>query len=257
MVVAGAMIAAGAYFVFLKDRDDFLFLLGAGLITLTVAWVFQFQIDQLMIRGIPQRLDPPVRDMLRHTSVYFASLGEDMARMAEDRMVRWLAPREIITKSEPDPPEEAGYIVAWQAILLTLHQQDFQYKGLDRIVLYHHPFLSPERPDDVHVLELETTDGTLVFSLPHLIMGHGTPGYYNVGLHLMAEAYRQCYPFPDPVWPEDIWERLEDVSGIDKSKLETYLGVPLTDPWPVAVHHQVMYPRANFQQVTGIFPQLG
>lgn len=257
MVVAGAMIAAGAYFVFIKERDDFFFLLGAGMLTLTVAWVFQYQIDHLMIRGVPQWLDPPVREMLRHTSSHFAALSEDMARMAEDRMVRWLAPREIITKSEPDPPEEAGYILAWQAVLLTLHRQDFMYKGLDRVVFYHHPFLTPASPDDVHVLELETTDGTFILSLPHLIQGHGIPGYYNVGLHLMAEAYRHCYPFPEPEWPGDIWEQLEAVSGIDKQKLETYLGLPLADPWPVAVHHQVMFARADFPQVPRVFPQLG
>lgn len=256
MVLSGLMIAAGAYFVFWRERDDFLFLLGAGIVTLTIVWVFQHQIDHLVMRGVPQRLDEPVREMLRHTSPWFAQLDPSVRQLAEDRIIRWLAPREIIPMSEPDPPEEARYIVAWQAVLLTLHQKDFLYAGLDRIVFYHHPFLTPVRPDDVHLLEMETRDGTLIFSLPHLILGHGTPGYYNIALHLVAEAYRHCYPVSESAWPEDIWTSLEQISGISKDKLEAYLGVPLADPWPVAVHHQVMYPDAMIPRIIAQFPQL-
>ena len=256
MVLAGLMIAAGAYFVFFEERDDFLYLLGAGLVTMTVAWVFQYQIDHLMIRGVPQRLDEPLREMLLHTSRQFPALDLNGRMMAEDRMVRWLAPRDVIAMSDPQPPEEAKYILAWYAALLTLHQQQYLFKGLDRIVFYHHPFLTPARPDEVHICELETVDGTMIFSLPHLIKGHALPGHYNIALHVMAEAYAHYYR-PAPVaWPDSIWDELESISGYSKSALETYTGVPMEDPWPVAVHHQVMFPHARIGQVVGVFPQL-
>lgn len=256
MVVAGLMIAVGAYFVFLQERDDFLYLLGAGLVTMTVAWVFQYQIDHLMMRGVPQRLDEPVRDMLTHTSRHFAALDLNGRMMAEDRMARWLAPREVIAMSDPQPPEEAKHIVAWYAALLTLHQERYLFKGLDRIVFYHHPFLTPARPDDVHIFELETGDGTMIFSLPHLIKGHAVPGHYNIALHVMAAAYTQYYR-ADPVgWPDTIWDELEAISGYSRHALETYTGMPMDDPWPVAVHHQVMFPTARIQQVMDVLPQL-
>jgi hypothetical protein len=256
MVVAGLMIAAGAYYVFLQERDDFLYLLGAGLVTMTVAWVFQYQIDHLMMRGVPQRLDEPVREMLIHTSRQFPALDLSGRMMAEDRMVRWLAPREVITMSDPQPPEEAKHILAWYAVLLTLHQEQFLFKGLDRIVFYHHPFLTPGHPDDVHIFELETGDGTMIFSLPHLIKGHGEPGHYNIALHLMAEAYSVCYPPGKITWPETIWDDLEAISGYSKQALEAYTGMQMDDPWPVAVHHQVMFPQARIGQVGAVFPQL-
>lgn len=256
MVVAGLMIAAGAYYVFLQERDDFLYLLGAGLVTMTVAWVFQYQIDHLMMRGVPQRLDEPVSDMLMHTSRHFAALDLNGRMMAEDRMVRWLAPREIIPMSDPQPPEEAKFILAWYAVLLTLHQEQFLFKGLDRIVFYHHPFLTPARPDDVHIFEVETDDGTMIFSLPHLIKGHAVPGHYNIALHAVAEAYAHLYPPASTDWPDTIWDELEAISGYSRHALETYTGMPMDDPWPVAVHHQVMFPQAVIGQVLGVFPQL-
>lgn len=256
MVFAAAGVVLCAYFIFFKDRPDLIYLLSVCLLILVIAYVFQYQIDQLMIRGVPQTLDNDMRQMLLATSAHFREMPIPNKQMAEDRMVRWVMKKDFINKNEQKAPPDVHYMLAWYAILLTMHRKEFLYDGIDRIVFYHHPFLSPGHPDDVHISEVEQEDGTVIISVPHLLKGHMEKGMYNIGLHTMAESYAACYLREKITWPEDIWDQLEAISSIPKSKIDAYIGLPVDDPWPVAVHHQVMYRKANIPEVTQHLPQL-
>lgn len=256
MVLAGVGVLVSAYFIFMKDRDDMIFPLAVSVLVLVATYTFQFQIDQLMIRGVPQRLDQDMQKMLLHTSFVYAGLSESHRLMAEDRMQRWVLQKDFINKNEQDAPEDVKYILAWYAIFLTMHQEKFLYEGLDRVVFYHHPFLSPQQPDDVHIAEVEEQDGTIIISVPHLIRGHMEKGFYNIALHTMAEAYAVCYLREPIQWPDDIWDQLEAISTIPKDRIEAYLGLKITDPWPVAVHHQITYAGTIIPEVLQLLPQL-
>lgn len=255
IVLALAAIAVCAYYLFFEEREDMIWPLSAGLIILVIAYTFQYQIDQLMIRGVPQRLDGAMRQMLVHTAPQFAGMPEMRQLMVEDRMKRWVIKKDFINKNEQDAPEDVKYILAWYAVLLTMHQETYLYNGLDRVVFYHHPFLTPRYMDDAHIAEVEPEDGTMIISVPHLIKGHMERGYYNIALHMMAEAFAVTYVKEKINWPEDIWEQLEAISSISKEKIEAYIGLPLTDPWPVAVHHQVTYRSTNIPEVLEKMPQ--
>jgi hypothetical protein len=256
MVFATAGVALCAYFIFFKERQDLIYLLSASLLILVVTYVFQYQIDQLMIRGVPQALDTDMRNMLLATSKHFKEMPVPNKKMAEDRMVRWVMKKDFINKNEQKAPEDVKYMLSWYAILLTMHQKTFLYEEVDRIVFYHHPFLSPGYPDDVHIAEVEREDGTMIISVPHLIKGHMEKGMYNIALHAMAEAYAVCFMKEKISWPDDIWEQLERISTIPKSSIDAYVGLPVEDPWPVAVHHQLMYRNANIPEVLHQLPQL-
>lgn len=256
MVLAAAGVVLCAYFIFFKDRPDLIYLLSVALLILVITYVFQYQIDQLIIRGVPQTLDGDMRKMLLATSKHFREMPVPNKQMAEDRMVRWVMKKEFINKNEQDAPEDVKYMLAWYAVLLTMHQKSFFYDGVDRVVFYHHPFLSPRYPDDVHIAEVEKEDGTMIISVLHLIKGHMEKGMYNIALHAMAEAYAACYIPEQITWPDDIWHQLETISTIPKEKIEAYIGLPLSDPWPVAVHHQLMYRNGNIPEVLNHLPQL-
>ena len=255
MVIAAAAVAGSAYFIFIRDRDDFIYPFAISLIVLMVTYVFQFQLDQLMTRGTPQTIPGPMRRMLESTSPHFSAMPPEHKKWVEDRMQRWIVKKEFIQQNEQDAPEDVKYIIAYYAILLTLHQENYLYDGIDRIAFYHHPFLTPEHPDDVHIVEVEPKDGTIILSVPDLLKGHLEKGYYNLSLHAMAEAYRYFYLKHTISWAPDIWDHLEKISSISRIKLEDYLGMPIHDPWPVAVHHQLMYRDAILPEVLDVFPQ--
>ena len=80
-------------------------------------------------------------------------------------------------------------------------------------------------------------------------------GYYNIALQMIAEAFAISYVKEKIIWPDDIWQQLEVISSISKEKIEAYIGLPLTDPWPVAVHHQVTYRGTVIPEVLEKLPQ--
>ena len=256
MVLAALGIVVCSYFIFFKDRDDLVYLLAICLFIGVIGYTFQYQIDQLMQRGVPQKLDQAMRDMFIQTSPWFAQLREDQQRLMEDRIKRWVMKKDFINKNEQNAPEDVKYILAFYAVLLTLHQESFLYDGLDRIAFYHHPFLSPAHPDDVHIAEVEEEDGTMIISVPHLIKGHLEKGYYNIALHLMAEAYQKIYLKKKITWSQTIWTDLENISSISRDRIDGYIGLPIHDPWPVAVHHQYVYRGADLESVVNELPQL-
>lgn len=256
MVLAGVGILVSAYFIFIKDRNDMLYLMIVSILVLVGTYVFQYQIDQLMIRGVPQRLDRDMHKMLTVTAPRFAAMEEIYQHMVEDRMKRWVLKKDFLNKNEQDAPEDVKYILAWYAVLLTMHQEKFLYEDMDRIVFYHHPFLSPHQPDDAHIVEVEEQDGTIIISVPHLIKGHMEKGMYNIALHAMAESYAFCYIREEIQWPDNIWEQLEEISSISKERIEAYIGLKVLDPWPVAVHHQVTYAGASIPEVLQRIPSL-
>ncbi len=255
MILAGVAVAGSAYFIFFRDRDDFIYLFSVGLIVLMITYVFQFQIDQLMIRGVPQKIDLPMQTMLLSTAPHYRTMSPNQRLLVDDRMKRWLIKKEFINQNEQDAPEDIKYILAYYAILLTLHQEKYNYDGLDRMVFYHHPFLTPQFPDDAHIVEVEITDGTLIISVPNLLKGHMEKGFYNIALHAMAVAYQHYYIKQPVQWPADIWEKLENISSIHRQRIEDYIGLPVEDPWPVAVHHQLTYQGCEIPEVLEILPQ--
>lgn len=256
MVIAAAAVAGSGFFIFFKDRDDLIIYLAISLIILVIAYVFQFQIDQMMTRGVPLQLDSAMRSMLLHSAPHFKAMTPMQQLLVEDRMMRWVIKKDFIDKNEQEAPEDVKFILAYYAILLTIHQEAYDYDGLDRIIFYHHPFLSPHYMDDVHILEIEKEDGSLIISVPHLLKGHLEQGYYNIGLHLIAEAYQHCYLKHDIHWRDNVWESLEAISSISKEAIDHYIGLPVLNPWPVAVHHQVTYKEIHIPEVMQELPQL-
>ncbi|MEP6794982.1 MAG: zinc-dependent peptidase [Saprospiraceae bacterium] len=256
MVLAAAAVAGFAFFVFFRDRDDLIVYLAISLIILVTAYIFQFQIDQMMTRGAPLKLDSAMRSMLLNTAPHFNAMTTMQQLMVEDRMMRWVLKKDFIDKNEQEAPEDVKFILAYYAVLLTIHQEAYNYDGLDRVIFYHHPFLTPHFMDDAHILELEKEDGSLIISVPHLLKGHLEQGYYNIGLHLIAEAYQHCYLRHEIKWSENIWESLETLSSISKEAIDHYIGLPVLNPWPVAVHHQVIYKGARIPEVVQELPQL-
>lgn len=255
MVLSAAGVVGFGYFIFFRDRDDLIFYFAVSLVILVVAYVFQFQIDQMMTRGVPLRLDIPMRNMLLNTAPHFQAMPTSQQLLVEDRMMRWVMKKDFINQNEQEAPQDVKFILAYYAILLTLHQESYNYDGLDRVIFYHHPFLSPHYTDDVHIIEIEKEDGSLIISVPHLLKGHLEQGYYNIGLHFMAEAYQHCYLKHDIQWRSDIWGTLEMISTISKESIDAYIGLPVLNPWPVAVHHQVVYRGTRISEILHELPQ--
>src|SRR5678816_3956815 len=103
-------LVAFGYFIFFKDRDDLVLWFAICLVVAVISYTFQFQIDQMMIRGVPQKLPPSMRELLLRTSPWFANLRRDQQLMMEDRIARWILKKDFIDKNEQKAPEDVRYM---------------------------------------------------------------------------------------------------------------------------------------------------
>ena len=94
-----------------------------------------------------------------------------------------------------DIPEDIKYLVAAQALILSRKKENWLLEPYFRIVLYPHPFLSPEIPETVHASELHEEDGVLIFSMEQLLPGFFSWGkHFNLCTYEWARAYYSLFP---------------------------------------------------------------
>ena len=254
LITAIALVAGlSAYYTFVKNDQRFVAPLAIAILVGVVIYIFQHQIDWWWSKGRTIRVSPEMRNMLNQTSPFYRRLDETSKVKFETRMQRWIQSKDFIGKGLEDLPEDLKYVVATYPIMLTFFQEDFTFEGLDKIVFYPHPFLTPNQNEQVHILELEKEDGVFIFAVKHLMSGHVQPDrFYNIGLHAFSIALDHQYGFSFELEQEGIWEKLERVSTISKSKLEDYLGFSIDDPKPVIIHHFFTFGN----RFKNVFPEL-
>ena len=113
IVLSGLGAVVSAYFIFFKDREDFFWLLGISIVIGILGYMFQHQIDEIILRGAPQKLDDSMRKLLFSTSPLFVRLHLQHQLLVEDRMKRWVLKKDFIQKNEQDAPEDVKYILAY------------------------------------------------------------------------------------------------------------------------------------------------
>ena len=239
LITAIALIAGfSAYMTFLKNEQGFIIPLVIAILVGVVVYIFQYQLDWWWSKGRTLRIGKVMQNMLLQTNAFYRNLNEVDRAKFETRMERWIRSKEFSGKGLDDLPDDLKYVVATYPVMLTFHQEEFIYEGLDKIVFYPHPFLSPNENERIHVLEVEKEDGVFIFAAKHLMTGHAEANrYYNIGLHAFVDATHHLYPLPFQFSDPSVWQKLEKVSTISKQKLEEYLGITLNDPLPVIVHH--------------------
>jgi len=118
--------------------------------------------------------------------------------------------------------------------------------------VYPRPFPTEQHPF-AHASELFEPDGCVLFSAEQVMKSFAEPSkWYNVGLHEFAKALVLTYP-QEP-WPffseDDVWQRLETVSGQSKPFIEAVIGLPEVSALPVSIHHYFNYK----QSFSALFP---
>lgn len=117
-------------------------------------------------------------------------------------------------------------------------------KEYNRVVLYKHPFPSPQY-NKWHSGEINHEDGVLLFSLEQLIPNYGRPGdFYHIGFDMWIRAFltRHAELFNKGFLNEDIdWE----LADLDHQKAISYLGLDIVLPrhlnWQAFFNHPEVF----------------
>lgn len=218
------------------------------LIIAAIIYILSPQINWWWYSKHPPRLDTSMRQTLERVSVFYSNLSEAEKIRFEGRVALfrmgtdWTA----LDWPEDDLPPDVELALAVQAITITFGRDEFLFRRFEKVIVYPRQFPSPEHPY-FHSSELYEPDGCLIFSAENMMLGFYKPAEnYNTGMHEYARAFARW--FPEEEWPDfqdiSIWDKLNDISGMDREKVEKAVGLAGIEPLPVAIHHYFNFPES-------------
>ena len=240
--VLGACIAL--YLTWETDESYALYIIPMAL-SLAVIYILQPQIDWWWYKRKPPELDLPLIRLLDQHFPFYQKLSPALKIRFRQRMVLYMLANDYIGKGFEVVPEDVKGMLAANVVMITFGQEDFLLNKFERIVVYPHPFPSPQHPRHLHACEHFEEDGVILFSAEHLIAGIlQSTKYFNTGLYEYARVYQSSYPEkPYPVFDEFIWGKIEAICGFSKEGLEKYIGLPEIEALAICIALYFIYPE--------------
>ncbi len=125
-------------------------------------------------------------------------------------------------------PGDVAALIASQSARLTFAGELVVLGDFENVVLYRHPFPSPNIPDPWHASELFAEDGVLIFSVEQALPGILQRGrFFNTVLYEWIRAYAiAVLPRADSsAWP-DWTEAVSAVTGHPAEWVASWVGLP-------------------------------
>jgi len=197
--------------VFVQDiaiwRWGILPVLALGFLT----YIFSSEINHYWLNRFPIEIDAREHQFLSRHLPYYSSLPLSDQKEFGKACIAFHRHRDYILQGMPNFPDDLKVLLAAQAVLLShvfeLSLDD--WNAYDKMVLYPHPFISPEI-DVVHASETHFSEGVWLFSVDQLIPGMTQPRrFFNTGLYEFIRTLKAIHP-----------EKLSKLSQFDESTLQ-------------------------------------
>ena len=248
LLILGAVLA---YYLFhLGDFTHSYFLIPFGVLAATL-FIFKSQINYWGITKQKIALPIEISQLLQSRMPFISDLSGDDRLELEEQIAHYYHALEFTGQGLENIPTDIKYLIAAQPFILKWRKKEDLY-NYDRIVLYPHPFLSPQFEDNIHICEHHKEDGVLVFSLDQLLGGFQNPkDYMNTVLLEYVTIF--CELLDDPIDDQSsLWTRLTEFIGVDKERILQYYGRPMADVRPLILTY---YIESN-KEIGAKFPEL-
>ncbi|MAT52871.1 MAG: hypothetical protein CMN32_00210 [Saprospirales bacterium] len=249
------LIFVALIFLYLAWEDDssWSYYLIPCILGAAVIYVFSPQIDWWWYQHRPPDLPPGLRKMLEAKLPYYRRLPEPLQQRFRQRMAMYMHAHEFKAQGMESMPIDLQAIIAATAVQVSFGQEDFLMEPYEHIIVYPHPFPSPQFPEKWHTCEIYDEDGVILFSAEQLMISFMDPQkHFHIGLYEYARVFRRCHSEMSwPAWAEEDWPKLEQVSGMKLSYLRKWIGLPDLDIGAVAVAHFFVFP----ERFKAVFPE--
>lgn len=251
------------YMTWEVDTDYAVYIIPFG-ISAAVIYVLSPQIDWWWYQRRPPELPPRLRQMINTQLPFYQNLDAAAKTRFRNRMALYMEAKEFMPKGMENVPPDVKGVIAASAVQLTFGFEDYLLGKFEYIIVYPHPFPSPQYPEIWHASEIFEEDGVIMFSVEHLMASFVQPRrFFHIGFYEFARVFRRCYPeIAFPSFDENSWVKLEQISGFSKAALEKWIGLENPDPAAVAVAHFFVFPEkfqaampVEYGQLAGILKQ--
>ncbi len=252
IVLLGLLSAAPLGYAFLNDSGATGLYAIPFVIALALAVIFKPELDWAYYTRYPPDLEKPVILLLETKQPAWYKRLTTVDRLAlRRRTALTLLGLDFKPQGMEDGslPGDIEALIAAQAARLTvgLSPKHAIPEPFEHIVVYRHPFPSPQFPDQFHASELYAEDGVIMLSLhqalPALLDPHE---YFNIALYEWARAFELAWygkGAASPTVPtcEDM---LRDVLARPSSWVFDAVGLSIVDDLAVAQTLRLDFPEA-------------
>lgn len=251
------IIALCVYLAWEVDSGYALYILPPVLV-LALLYIFSPQIEWWRAQTHPPALDRGMQFLLEKHSAFYNKLNEAERQKFRNRVVWFTMAKEFHGQVMEEVPTDIKGVIAANAVHLTFYQEDYLLEQFENIVVYPHPFPSPQYLEHWHASEIHVEDGAILFSAEHLLPSFLNPRkFYNIGLHEFAKI--QMIVHPNLAYPTSealSWEKIKAVSGWTEEFITAWIGLPKIDLRAVAIVAFLTFPTAFERELPEVFTKL-
>lgn len=251
------LLGLGAYLTIQVDTS-WSFLMIIGLTILVSGFVLAPQINWWWWQRFPPDLPAELAKLLDDRLIFYRKLSDTEQREFRRRAFMFNQGNNFMAKVMEKIPIDIQLMIASPAVSLTFRKEEFLFPNFENIVVYPHPFPSPQYQDKFHSSEIYEPDGVVMFCLEHVLKGFVDPRkYLNPAWYEYARIFKITYPSNDyGDWSAVEWKELETVSGFSHEALRRWVGLPDLDMEAMGIAFYFVFPTKFEQELPMLYQQL-
>lgn len=236
-------------------KGNYIIYTGIAALIIFVIHILSPEINWRWYQRYPQKLDKKLQRFLDLYHYGFLILNSENQKLFKHRLHLYMIGVEFRPQGITAVGEDIKAICAATAAQLTIKQQNFLLHPFEHVIVYGHPFPSPQYPNQLHASEMYKEDGVIIFCGEHLLKGFMEPKkYFHIAYYEYAKVFMDLHPNLDwPQYDEGLWAHLEQISHFKKSALEKYIGLKNLNVIAVAIAHYFVFRDEFREELPSIF----
>lgn len=203
-----------------------LFLVIPFLVLAVGLYILQYKVNEYWYYKYPPDLSPYEKKWCSEFLPYYQGFNQDEFIQFNHELARELRLKEFILMGVEQIPEDLKLFCLAPAVKLGLSKNSTLIKHYNRIVIYPHPFITPDI-ESVHICETHEEDGVLIFSMDQLKGALFYPEkYLNPAAYLWATLYVQNNSITSELSEDEKWELVCKKTDKEKNFILDYFGMP-------------------------------
>ncbi len=246
------------YFIHGQFQSEYLdeIILIPSMIVIVLLYVFNEQINRWWWTIRPLTLDPRIKSWVATYSPFYNSLTTAEQQRTENQISKFMLTKEYTLKSKKDYQleEDMKALIAHELYRLTRHLGDYRFPTCKHIVVYNHPFATPDY-EYLHSLEFNREDGVLILSREAIINGFNQGlDHFNVAIYgaiviFIHENPRLDYPDIKDLTVDALCQDF----AFNRESIESHIGPNKVSKIALLIYCYMEYPERLQQYDEGIY----
>lgn len=243
------LLGLGLYLTIEVDESWSLLMIIA-LVVLVAGFILAPQINWWWWQRFAPDLPSEMGQLLEQRLPFYRQLLAEQQREFRRRVFLFNHGHNFMPQVIEKMPLDGQVMIACAPVAMTFNQEQFLFPKFENIIVYPHPFPSPQYETKFHASEIYEPDGVVMFCLEHVLRGFVDPRQFlNPAWYEYARVYAISFPDADlGDWSDVNWGQLEQISGFSQEALKRWIGLPDLDLQAMGIAFFFLFPT-RFQQI--------